>query len=273
MRNILVIFFLAAIAGFQPFDAHGAAIDEVQKLTAEKNYSQAINILQENLRNQGSSPELFFDLGVIYYKAGNRGGAVLNFEKALRLNPSMKQAKNNLQYVSLEVQRLNEALTGDKNLDPGPAEASIINKIKNHISSVGSNFWCIASIASFILCMGCVVVYMLMQGEVIRKIGFFGGGALLLISIVLLIFSAIAKSNSLATDRAVVMVPEAKLYSTPSAESKSVASPIVSGTELHLLSSQKDKDGKDWREVYLNNDYKGWLPADQLEVVRVSALE
>ena len=51
--------------------------------------------------NRGSySANLFYNLGGAYYRAGDRGRAILNYQRALLLEPSHAEAAANLGFVS-----------------------------------------------------------------------------------------------------------------------------------------------------------------------------
>ncbi len=270
MRNTLTVLALLLFS----MSAHAAdAVTEAKKYCDAKDYTAAIAVMQEQLAQKGSSPELYFDLAGIYYKAGNFGASVLNYNRALQMRPDFKEARNNLKAVNADVHKLNESLCGDKNLDPAPATLGAIASVRNHISDAGSDFWLVCAIVAFLIGICAFVAYLLMRNVTVRKFGFFGAGGCILLSAICVVFSFLARDAQLSVDTCVLMQQEATLKVSPTVESKTAAAPIAGGTTLRILSSTKDKDGKEWVNLFLNNDYSGWLPVSEVEIITVSGLE
>lgn len=270
MRNIFLVIALCVIAFFH---AVAETESEARKLYESKDYMGAISLMQKELTTKGASPELYFDLGNVYYKAGNYGAAVLNYERALCLDPSMDQAANNLAVATDDVLRINESLTGDRSLDPVAAAPTALHSLSMMITSLGSNFWCVTSVILFILAVAAVIIYVFCKGVMIRKFGFFGGGIILVLSVIALIFSFMARADVLDGDKAVIMSREAHMRVAPSSASKEVAAPLANGTLVKRLEERKGEDGENWTLVYLNADYTGWLPSADIEKIAVPGFE
>ena len=60
------------------------------------NYDTAAACYQKVLASNYTSAELYYNLGNAYYRTGQMGMAILNYERALRLKPTMKDAQENL---------------------------------------------------------------------------------------------------------------------------------------------------------------------------------
>ena len=247
--------------------------DEALKFCEARNYNAAINLINEEIARNGASSGLYYDLGVAYYKAGNFGASALNFEKALRMDPSNSEAANNCKVIASDVMRLNESLTGDRNLDPSPQAAGIADSISNFISERGSDFWCILAVMALIIGIVGIGVYFLSAGVTIRKVGFFGGIGVIVLSVVLFLCALVARRAQLSTDKAVVMSAQVQLKSHPDATAKDIAAPLAGGTILKIISMKEDNDKTRWAEVYLNADYTGWLPTADLEIVTVPGMK
>lgn len=271
MRNIFIIIVLC-LGALLPARA-ADAVAEARRLYEAKDYMGAIGLLQKELNEKGFSAELYYDLGNVYYKAGNYGAAILNYERALCLKPSMSLASNNLAVASNDVLRINESLTGDRNLDPSPATPTALQSLYGMIVSRGSNFWCVTSIVLFLLAVAAVICYLFFKGVALRKTGFFGGGILLLLSALSLLFSFMARGAVLSSRNAVVMAREIQLRANPSADAKETGAPLANGTLLQVVEERAGADGKPWVCVYLNGDYTGWIPASDIEKVNVPGLK
>ena len=253
--------------------AKADAVGDARKFADARNYNAAISLLNEEISRGGASSGLYYDLGVVYNKSGNLGASALNFAKALRLDPSNKEAKNNSLVVAADVQRLNESLTGDKNLDPTPQISGAGEKISGALAACGSNFWCVLAIVTFIIGISAIGVYFLSAGVTVRKIGFFGGIAVILLSCVLFIFALVARNSQLATDRAVIMSAQVQLKSAPGENGKDIAAPLAGGTLVKVVSTRQMDDKTQWAEVFLNTDYNGWIPASDLEIINIPGMK
>ncbi|MBV9658849.1 MAG: tetratricopeptide repeat protein [Verrucomicrobia bacterium] len=62
-------------------------------------YAEAITAYQESIQHGEASANLFYNLGNAAFRAGEAGRAVLNYERALRLQPSHQEAAANLAFV------------------------------------------------------------------------------------------------------------------------------------------------------------------------------
>lgn len=88
----------SALAGMQDTD-----FNEGNKLYRDENYAGAINAYNKVLFGGYESGELYFNLGNAYFRNGNLGLAILNYEKARRFLPGDKDLKANLQIANSRV--------------------------------------------------------------------------------------------------------------------------------------------------------------------------
>lgn len=235
-------------------------------------YKTAIRIWEEERDTKGVSTELFYNLGNAYAKSGNQGGAVLNYEKALRIDPSDSRARNNLRYTDNLVQLANETFTDGKNMDPTPADPSFFENLGDKVSQLGSDTWAVWALVMFILCVGCCAAYFFSPKVSVRKVGFFGGGAMLLLCALCIVCSVVSKRHALSKDVCVLMAAESSLMLEPDEASKTVGTPLSAGTRFKVMSVKKGADGTQWTQVYLNAEYSGWIPSSDVAVVTVPQL-
>ena len=96
MKKILIILTLAFLPaamwakGVEEYAAEGDA------MYRQANYEQAIESYNAVLGAGYTSAELYYNLGNAYYRTGQMGMAILNYSRALRLKPTMSDAKENL---------------------------------------------------------------------------------------------------------------------------------------------------------------------------------
>ena len=155
------------------------------KAYEEKAYDQAIELYDGIVKEGKESAFLFYNLGNAHYKLGNVAESILNFERALRINPTFEDAQHNLQMANLRV---------IDNIDPLP-ELMLVSWTKNFYQSLSSRQWAYVSIALFWLALMAGAVFLFVNVSAAKRIGFFGG-------ILLLLFGLISTSLSFARQKA-----------------------------------------------------------------------
>lgn len=217
----------------------------------KEDYAAAIQIYEAILK-EGEAADIYYNLGNSYYKAGEIAKAVLNYERALLLQPGNSDIRANL-----EVAR---AKTIDK-VEPIP-EVFFISWIKSLINSMSVDAWGTWGIISFILFIVALYFFIFSKQILWKKIGFISGLILLIIVICSNLFASEQKERLLNRDDAVVMSPSVTVRSTPS----------ESGTSLFILHEGrkvniKDNSMKEWKEIRLEDGKVGWVPASSIEVI------
>ncbi|MBQ1969805.1 MAG: tetratricopeptide repeat protein, partial [Paludibacteraceae bacterium] len=94
-KGILSIFFvlLAALA-FAGQDK----LNEANAKYKDGDFASAVSLYEEALKS-GESATLYYNLGCAYYKLGKLGPAILNYERALLLDPHNEDTKYNLELL------------------------------------------------------------------------------------------------------------------------------------------------------------------------------
>lgn len=95
-----------------------------------------------------------------------------------------------------------------------------------------------------------------------RRAGFYCGIVLLLFSAGALGFSLWQKSDSMKTDKAIVMSPVSSVKSSPSSGSSKDLFVIHEGTKVRIL----DEVGS-WKNISLADGRQGWITSSSLEVI------
>ena len=209
----------------------------------KEDYAAAIQIYEALLKN-GEAADVYYNLGNSYYKIGEIAKAVLNYERALLLQPGNGDIRANL-----EVAR---AKTIDK-VEPVP-EVFFVSWIKSLTNSMSVDAWATWGIVSFIL--------LISKQIMLKKIGFISGIILLIVTVCSNLFASQQKEHLVNRSEAIVMNPSVTVRSTPS----------ESGTSLFILHegrkvSVKDNSMKEWKEIRLEDGKVGWVPASAIEVI------
>lgn len=198
------------------------------------------------------SAKLYYNLGNAWFKQGNYPKAILNYERALRLDPSYSDARYNLEFTSNFVQ--------DK-IEPVPE--FILKSVARKVCYVmSSNVWAVIFLVLLAAALMMGLLFLLGSSVGKRRAGFYCGIVLLLLSAGALSFSAWQKSDSMKTDTAIVMSPVSSVKSSPSSGSSKDLFVIHEGTKVTIL----DEVGS-WKNISLADGRQGWIPAADLEVI------
>ena len=134
-------------------------------------------------------------------------------------------------------------------------------EIHSLINTLSSNSWAILGIISFLLFIVGIYLYFFTRNVLLRKIGFFAGLLLLLVSIFSNSFASEQKDKITERNEAIVFAPTITIKSSP-AESGTDLFVLHEGTKVKLL----DKVG-DWSEILLADGNRGWIPTNQIEII------
>ena len=198
------------------------------------------------------SAKLYYNLGNAWFKQGNYPKAILNYERALRLDPSYSDARYNLEFTSNFVQ--------DK-IEPVPE--FILKSVARKVCYVmGSNAWAVIFLVLLAAALVMGLLFLLGSSVGKRRAGFYCGIVLLLLSAGALSFSVWQKSDSVKTDTAIVMSPVSSVKSSPSSGSSKDLFVIHEGTKVTIL----DEVGT-WRNISLADGRQGWIPASDIEII------
>lgn len=198
------------------------------------------------------SAKLYYNLGNAWFKQGNYPKAILNYERALRLDPSYSDARYNLEFTSNFVQ--------DK-IEPVPE--FILKSVARKVCYVmGSNAWAVIFLVLLAAALVMGLLFLLGSSVGKRRAGFYCGIVLLLVSAGALSFSIWQKSDSVKTDTAIVMSPVSSVKSSPSSGSSKDLFVIHEGTKVTIL----DEVGS-WKNIALADGRQGWITSNELEVI------
>ena len=253
MKNLIYILLLLAM----PFmaTAQETKTPECNKALGDSAYSQAryddaIRIYETVIANDGGSVELYYNLGNSFFRNNMIGKAILNYERALRISPTDKDTKANLEY----------ALTMTKDEVAEQYELFLAAWFKAIVNTMGITAWAVIGVVAFILLLLCLLLFFFNRKVGIRKTAL----VFVIFSVFVTIFANIAAThiyNYMNNDsEAVVMREEAYLKSTPDNSGTELVK-IHEGRKVKII----DDTMREWKEVELEEGTVGWLPAAAIE--------
>ena len=217
----------------------------------KNDYASAIQIY-EALLNRGEAADIYYNLGNSYYKAGDIAKAILNYERALLLQPGNGDIGANLEIA--------RSKTVDK-VEPVP-EIFFVSWTKSLINSMSVDSWAVCGVVCFILLIVSLYLFIFSKQIVLKKAGFISGIVFLAVTILANVFANQQKDELTNRNSAIVINPSVTVRSTPS----------ESGTSLFILHEGhkvgvKDGSMKDWKEIRLEDGKVGWVPASAIEII------
>ena len=228
----------------------------VTKLNADTeyqrgNYQQAIKDYEELLKT-GVSADVYYNLGNAYYRTDNITQAVLAYERAHMLSPGDEDIKFNLEFA--------RSKTIDK-VTP-VSEMFFVTWYKALVNFTSVDHWAWLGIVAIIVALVLALVYLFASRMVLRKIGFFGGIACLVVFLLSTLFAYQQRQILVNRTGAIIISPSVNVKKTPSLQGADQFV-IHEGTRVDIT----DKSMKGWYGIHLADGRDGWVECKQLEEI------
>lgn len=214
---------------------------------AEGNYAEAATQYEQILQEQPTA-EVYYNLGNAYFKQGELAQSILAYERALRLKPSFKDAKHNLQFAQ---SRIIDNIEDTQSF-------FLSNWLKAIRNALSQRVWMVGSIVLFIMALIGFFLFAFSQTLWLRKTAFY-------CSVIALVISVMACANA------------GSLYQRDTQRSESIitqgivnakSSPDRSGNDLFTVHEGTKVEIHevigDWCCVHVGNNI-GWMPLEYLE--------
>lgn len=231
--------------------AEAATLQEAAEAYGAQKYDDAAAMYEEIIAGQGKSSEVYYNLGNAYYKLKQYPKAILNYERALLMAPGDEDIRFNLELARTKITDKIDVI--DRSF------LSVWGDTLRNLFS--SDTWSIIAIATFILFIAGAFLYFFTTTVWMRKLGFFGGFLLLVISVAANFFASKQKEKLLNRNEAIVISPSVTVKS----------SPADSGTDLFILHEGTkvkitDKVGE-WSEIRIEDGNTGWMQNSKMEII------
>ena len=245
MKNCarLLTFLLCAVSTSSAFAQLDSDFAKANQDYAQGNFKEAISGYKTLVGSGQWSANLFYDLGNAYFRTGDFGRAILNYERARALERHHPEATANLQIARDEARALEMQQSWPE----------------RYLQFASINQYSIAAAVAFWVGVFCIVRLIFARRR---------SAATIVLSVFLLFVFAIgtlaiyeldhgSKGRGLAivTDKEV----QARLATADTANSVLALPP---GSEVKILSTRGD-----WVYAALPNNLRGWIPAKSAEQV------
>ncbi len=218
---------------------------EANQLYADGKFAEAISVYQDLVQSKPSA-EIYYNLGNAYFKDKQFGNAILNYERAKRLNPRDPDIRSNLSYAD----RLIEYKVEDKR-----------NWYLHEITDLVGYFkfqecWLLFFTSYSIFLIGLLISF-------IRRRPLFGTlGATLLSLVILSSFPLLLKfAETGMKDEAIITVKQAEVRYGPSTIDR-IAFRLVEGLKVSAHDHKQD-----WYRIQLRDGRSGWIKDSEMSVI------
>jgi tetratricopeptide (TPR) repeat protein len=213
------------------------------------NFEEAIGLYAEVTDAGLESAELYFNLGNAFYKLNDVAGAILNYEKAKKLDPNDEDIEFNLK------------LSGMRTIDKIESIPTffITDWTTDLVNIYSEDSWGMISLISVWLGGLFLALYIISQRAGLKKL-FFGTGMILLIGSFACFGLGKKKYDMVNHEQeAIVFTPSITIKSSPG-ENGNDLFVLHEGAKVRIL----DEVGE-WKKIKLANGNVGWLPASTIQ--------
>jgi tetratricopeptide (TPR) repeat protein len=248
----MLVFICISLSSFLlPLSSSAMTKAEADSAYVRGEYQQAINGY-EALLKQGVSADLYYNLGNAYYRTENIPQAVLNYERALLLSPGDRDIRFNLQIA--------RSKTYDKIVPE--SEMFFVTWYRSLVSLMSVDGWARTALVALGLTIVLLLVYLFSDRLWLRKVGFFGGVALLLLFFAGNLFAWQQKQDLLNRKGAIIFAPSVTVKSTPAANGTDLFI-LHEGTKVTII----DGSMKDWKEIHIADGKEGWIESKLIRII------
>jgi len=248
-------FFILSLLLFQivtfGLKAQNTDLQPAAEAYSKGEYAKAVELYENVLKTSGESALVYYNIGNCYYKMDKIALAILNYERALLLNPGDKDARFNLEIAKLR--------TVDK-IEP-VGQFFLSEWIESLQNIYSTDAWSKIGIVSFLLLIGSLVLFFFSRKVLLKKIGFYTGIIWIVFVITANVFAYRQKQRLVERNYAIVFAPTVTIKSSPD----------TSGNDLFVLHEGvkvqiKSKLGE-WSEIQIADGHVGWINNKDIEVI------
>jgi tetratricopeptide (TPR) repeat protein len=231
--------------------AEQPTVEQANAAYMAQDFQKAAQLYEAALDENGASAAAYYNLGNAYYRLNRIAPSILNYERALLLDPGNRDFRFNLEIARLKTVDKIEPV-GEFFLAQG------FNAVKNLYSA---NTWSGLAVACFILLISCLFLFFFSRRIMLKKTGFYAGLILFLFCVAANVFAYNQKKQLTTRNTAIIFSPTTTLKSAPD----------TSGTDLFILHEgtkvQIINRLGEWNEIETADGNVGWIQGGEVEVI------
>lgn len=251
MKTKIYSLFVALIVCFNIQAVEEFNLSQAELAYTAGEYDAALKIYNSALDMGYESSDLYYNVANCYFRKGELAASILNYERALKLDPSNEDAQHNLEFA--------QSRTVDKIDSLGTV--FLVQWWNGFVNITSANVWAVVSIILFIAVLVGLSLYIFVRKMWVRKLGFS-------VSIIALFFTIISILSAYTRYNVETSKAEAIVF----AQTVTIkSSPDSSGNDLFILHEGTKVKIKstlgDWAEISTSDGNSGWMPLSSIEVI------
>ncbi len=247
-----ILILLMVLSGLASWGQNEELFNSATASYNEGNYQDAIENYLEILSQGEHSAALYYNLGNCYYKLNQIAPSIYYYEKALLLDPSDKEIKNNLVYA--------QQMTVDS-IEPLP-ESGLSRIYNSIIGWLTFDQWAYTAVFFVILFVLAYLAYYFLRYSSHKRVAFITSMISLVVAIICVSFAFIENKNYNSEQPAIVFVAECLVKSEPNERSSEVFI-LHEGTKVQVLEGLED-----YKKIELADGKIGWVQEDEIRLLK-----
>ncbi len=208
--------------------------------------------IYDSIENSGMvSAKLYYNKAGALFKMGKIGESILYYNKAQRLAPSDPDIAHNLAIAATYTRNRIE-----------PVPEFFLKRWMNAVGGIVSgNTWAWLSILLLALTLAGALLFLLPLGRRMRKTGFYGGLATLVLLIFAFSFARADWRETMHPSGGIVTTPSASVKSSPDSSGKDLFT-LYEGDRVQVLDAMNG-----WSEITVANGNRGWIRSGTVSMI------
>ena len=247
--RILLTILLGVLTVFSSLAQGEQLFEQGKQHYRDQEFAEALEKWNEILNAGQHSTALYFNMANAHYKLNQVGMSIYYYEKALQLDPTNADVRNNLSYA--------QNATVDA-IEPLPR--TLFQRWSDDLSGLFSlGGWAILTVIFGFLTAVFFVLYYFGSRERSKRILFAGSLGSLGLTVFTLVIAFMVEAEALKENPAIVISERTDIQSEPSLGSEQ-SFILHEGTKVQIL----DQEG-DWYRIQIADGKDGWLFKDTIK--------
>lgn len=255
MKRVFFIIFVLLLSfynGFAQTDNLNKDFMAANQAYADEDFLKASQLYESTINGDSHNWEAYYNLGNCYYKLDMLPKAILNYNRALLLEPSNSDIRYNLEIAS----------TRTTNRIVAMPEFFLVRWIDQLRALFSSDTWAWISLLSLTVLLLSIFLFIVSRRAVIRKLTFSLSVVFLLFMIISMTSAQQQKSIIKDFNGAIIMRNAVAVKSSPSDNGTDIFV-LNEGVEVRVIGSLGL-----WSEISIASGNKGWLLSESIEMIK-----
>lgn len=251
MKNKIYSLFIALIVCLNVQAVGEFNLDKADVAYTAGEFNNALEIYQSALDKGYESADLYYNVANFYFRKGELAASILNYERALKLDPSHDDAKHNLEFAQTRTVDKIDTLGTVFLVDWWNAIANITS----------ADAWAWIAISLFVVLLVALSLYIFVRKMWVRKVGFSVAIVALFFTIISILCAYTRYEVETSKSEAIVFSQTVTIKSSPDSSGNDLFI-LHEGTKVKIKSTLGE-----WVEISTLDGNSGWMPASAIEVI------